>query len=63
METFRYSAANGLSVYCNGASNQQGRPGEGKTSLNTKVIADATSKTIALDNYAATPILFQGVKK
>ena len=36
--------------------------GEGKTSLNTKVIADATAKTIALDNYAATPILFQGVK-
>jgi hypothetical protein len=37
--------------------------GEGKTSLNTKVIADATAKTIALDNYAATPALFQGVKK
>jgi hypothetical protein len=37
--------------------------GEGKASLNTKVIADATAKTIALDNYAATPILLQGVKK
>jgi hypothetical protein len=37
--------------------------GEGKASLNTKVIADATAKTIALDNYAATPILFRGVKK
>jgi hypothetical protein len=36
--------------------------GEGKASLNTKVIADPTAKTIALDNYAATPILFQGVK-
>lgn len=37
--------------------------GEGKTSLNSKVITDTTAKTIALDNYAATPILFQGVKK
>jgi hypothetical protein len=36
--------------------------GEGKASLNTKVIADPTAKTIELDNYAATPILFQGVK-
>jgi hypothetical protein len=37
--------------------------GEGKSSLNTKIIADTTAKTIALDNYAATPILLQGVKK
>ena len=37
--------------------------GEGKASLNTKVSADTTANTIALDNYAATPILFQGVKK
>jgi hypothetical protein len=37
--------------------------GEGKASLNTKVIADAAAKTIALANYAAAPILFQGVKK
>jgi hypothetical protein len=37
--------------------------GEGKASLNTKVIADSADKTIALDKYAATPILFQGVKK
>jgi len=37
--------------------------GEGKASLNSKVIADTTANTIALDNYAATPILFQGVKK
>ena len=37
--------------------------GEGKASLTSKVIADATAKTIALDNYAAAPILFQGVKK
>jgi hypothetical protein len=37
--------------------------GEGKASLNTKVTADKTARTIALDNYAATPVLFQGVKK
>jgi hypothetical protein len=37
--------------------------GEGKASLNSKVTADATAKTIALDNYAAAPILFRGVKK
>jgi hypothetical protein len=37
--------------------------GEGKASLNTRIIADPMAKTIALDNYAATPILFQGVKK
>jgi hypothetical protein len=37
--------------------------GEGKSSLNSKVIADSTAKTIALDSYAAAPILFQGVKK
>jgi hypothetical protein len=38
-------------------------PGEGKASLNTKIIADTTAKTIALGNYAAAPILLQGVKK
>ena len=37
--------------------------GEGKASLNTKVTADKTARTIALDNYEATPVLFQGVKK
>jgi hypothetical protein len=37
--------------------------GEGKASLNTKVVGDKSAKTIALDNYAATPILFQGVKR
>jgi hypothetical protein len=37
--------------------------GEGKSSLNTKITTDTTAKTIALDNYAAAPILFQGVKK
>ena len=37
--------------------------GEGKASLSTRITADPTAKTIALDNYAATPILFQNVKK
>jgi len=37
--------------------------GEGKSSLNSKVIVDKAVKSIALDNYAATPVLFQGVKK
>jgi hypothetical protein len=37
--------------------------GEGKASLNSKVTADETAKTIALDNYAAAPVLFQAVKK
>ena len=36
--------------------------GEGKTSLTTKVVVD-NNKTIALDNYAATPLLLQGVKR
>lgn len=38
-------------------------PGEGKSSLNSKILADTALKSIALDNYAATPVLFQGVKK
>src|SRR5205085_6620618 len=29
--------------------------GEGKASINTKVVADADAKTIALDNFAASP--------
>ena len=37
--------------------------GEGKTSLTTKVIVDNEAKTIALDNYAGTPPLFQNVKR
>jgi hypothetical protein len=39
--------------------------GEGKTSLTTKVIVDDNvpgSKTVALDNYAATPAILQNVK-
>jgi hypothetical protein len=38
-------------------------PGDGKASLNSKVIADKSAKTIALESYAAAPVLFQGVKK
>jgi hypothetical protein len=37
--------------------------GEGKASINTKVVADADAKTIALDNYAATPVLLKNVKR
>lgn len=37
--------------------------GEGKMSLATKVTADQQSKTIALENYATTPILLKGVKR
>jgi hypothetical protein len=37
--------------------------GEGKASLTTKVIVDNEARTIALDNYAATPAIFQNVKR
>jgi hypothetical protein len=37
--------------------------GEGKTSLTAKVVVDNDAKTIALDNYAATPPMLQSVKK
>jgi hypothetical protein len=37
--------------------------GEGKTSLTTKVILDDEAKTVALDNYAATPAILQNVKR
>ncbi len=37
--------------------------GEGKTSLTTKVIVDSQAKTIALDNYAAAPVILQNVKR
>ena len=37
--------------------------GEGKTSLTTKVIVDDEAKTVALENYAATPALLQNVKR
>jgi hypothetical protein len=37
--------------------------GEGKTSLTSKVVADNEAKTVALDNYAGTPAIFQKVEK
>jgi len=37
--------------------------GEGKASIAAKVVADKEAKTIALDNYAAAPVILQGVKK
>jgi hypothetical protein len=37
--------------------------GEGTTSLTTKVIVDDQAKTVALDNYGATPPMFQNVKR
>jgi hypothetical protein len=37
--------------------------GAGATSLTTKVIVDDQAKTVALDNYAATPAIFQNVKR
>ena len=36
--------------------------GEGKASLTSKVILDSDAKTLALDNYAATPAILQNVK-
>jgi hypothetical protein len=37
--------------------------GEGKASLTSKVIFDNEAKTLALDNYAATPAVLQSVKR
>jgi len=37
--------------------------GEGKSSLTTKVIVDNEAKTIALENYAAAPVILQNVKR
>ena len=37
--------------------------GEGKSSLTSKVILDNETKTLALDNYAATPAILQNVKR
>jgi hypothetical protein len=37
--------------------------GGGKTSLTTKVIVDNEAKTVALDDYAATPAILQNVKR
>jgi hypothetical protein len=37
--------------------------GGGKTSLTTKVILDSEARTVALDDYAATPAILQNVKR
>jgi hypothetical protein len=37
--------------------------GEGKTSLTTKVIVDNDAKTVALEDYAATPAILQNVRR
>jgi hypothetical protein len=37
--------------------------GEGKTSLTTKVTFESTTKSIALENYAAQPVILKGVTK
>jgi len=37
--------------------------GEGKSSLFAKVTADSTAKTIALENYAASPLVLKDVKE
>jgi hypothetical protein len=38
-------------------------PGEGKSSLTTKVMFDADAKTLALENYAAATSVLQNVKR
>jgi hypothetical protein len=37
--------------------------GEGKTSLTTKTVMDPVTKSIALENYAAQPVILKGVAK
>ena len=37
--------------------------GEGKASLTGKVVVDEAAKTIALDGYAALPVVFKAVKR
>jgi hypothetical protein len=37
--------------------------GEGKTTLTTKVVVDNDAKTLALENYAGTPAIFQSVTR
>ena len=37
--------------------------GEGNMSLTTKVVVDAESKTIALDDYATAPAILRNVKR
>ena len=37
--------------------------GEGKASINTKVVVDADAKTVALDNDIAAPVVLKNVKR
>jgi len=37
--------------------------GEGKASINTRVVVDADAKTIALENYAAAPVVLKSVRR
>jgi hypothetical protein len=37
--------------------------GEGKTSLTTKAVVDPASKSLALENYAAQPVILKGVAR
>ena len=37
--------------------------GEGKASLATKVTVDVAAKTIALDDYASSPIVLKALKR
>jgi len=37
--------------------------GEGKTSLTTKVVFEPATKSLALENYAAQPVILKGVAK
>ena len=41
----------------------KGGAGEAKTSLTSKVTADAAAKTLALDNYAAAPVIVKNVRR
>jgi hypothetical protein len=37
--------------------------GEGKSSLTGKLTVDSAAKTLALDNYAAAPVILKNVKR
>jgi hypothetical protein len=37
--------------------------GEGKVSLTGKIVVDSAAKTLALENYAALPVVLKGVKR
>ena len=41
----------------------KGGAGEAKTSLAAKVSADTAAKTVALDNYAAAPVIVKNVRR